>query len=55
MDRRALLRTAGAAGAMMLGAGTRAFAQAAREEPDPEAVGENKLDVLTSGPETGSP
>ena len=51
MDRRALLTTAGAAGAMMLGARNGAFAQPARDEPDPEAVGEGKLDVLTSGPD----
>ena len=49
MDRRALLRTGGAAGAMMLGAGTAAFSQTMREEPDPDAVGEGKLDVLYSG------
>lgn len=49
MDRRALLRTVGAAGAMMLGGGAGAFSQAAREEPDPEAVGDGKLDVLYSG------
>src|SRR5882757_1948268 len=51
MDRRALLRTAGAAGAMMLGAGTGAFSQGARDEPDPDAVGEGKLDVLHAGPD----
>ena len=32
---------------MTLGTGARAFG----EEPDPEAVGEGKLDVLTSGPD----
>jgi uncharacterized protein YunC (DUF1805 family) len=49
MDRRAFLRAAGAAGAATLSAGPGAFAQSAREEPDPEPVGEGKLDVLTSG------
>jgi len=51
MDRRRFLKGVGAAGAATLGTGCALVAQKAAMEPDPEAIGAGKLDVIHAGPE----
>lgn len=51
MKRRSFLKNVGAAGLLTMGAGPGAFGQSAGDLPDPEPVGEGKLDIFYSGSE----